>query len=202
MQTDRILDIDGVSNARDFGGYYTEDGRQVRWRKLFRTGHLSGLTEIGVRRLKELNVNLVFDFRQRDEVAKYPSCLDAIELTVAQLPIEPGSILGFFRNLHHGEVNAERTARLMMDIYREFVLERNNRFAEMFRLIIREKPRLLIHCAAGKDRTGFAAAMILRALGVPAETVLEDYCLSNGLLPIEQEFERIVTPFTNECITE
>lgn len=194
---DRGLDIEGAANTRDFGGYRTVDGRQVRWGRLFRTGHLSALSDNDHRYLEELDVSLICDFRRPDELQREPSRLDGMALTVVHLPIHPGSSRSFYENLQAGKVSAEEMVQFMEDINREFVVEQRHQFAEMFKLMLADTPQILIHCAVGKDRTGFAAAMILSALGVPEETVVHDYLLSNTYLPVDKELRRLARMFEN-----
>ena len=69
----------------------------------------------------------------------------------------------------------------MQETYRGFVHENAPRFAEFFRILLAKDAPLVFHCTAGKDRTGFAAALILLALGVPREVVMRDYLLTNEL---------------------
>ena len=196
---DRGLEIEGAANTRDFGGYTTQTGQQVRWGKLFRTGHLAALSDADHAYLEELNVNLICDFRRPDELQREPSRLDGIDLRVVHLPIHPGSSQSFYQNLQEGRIGPEQMVQFMADINREFVLEQNRQFAEVFRLMLTDAPQLLIHCAVGKDRTGFAAAMILSALGVSEELVVYDYLLSNQYLPVEPELARLSKVFKSRA---
>ena len=85
----------------------------------------------------------------------------------------------------------EDSAQLMQAINREFVAGQLPRYAEMFRLLLLEEQPVLIHCASGKDRTGFGAALILDVLGVEEQHILEDYLLTNRYLPVDEEVQRL-----------
>lgn len=176
----RSVSLAGASNFRDLGGYRVADGRAVRWRTLFRSDHLAALTAHDAQVLQTLGVTRAFDFRGSGERAAA-----AYELPgVAQhpLPIEPTVVQGLRALIEAGQaVTAERATVLMRQTYRNFVLHGSDRFAALFAQLLRSDQPLVFHCTAGKDRTGYAAALILHALGVPHEDVMRDYLLTNAL---------------------
>ena len=97
VASERRLGMEGTPNCRDFGGYPTTDGRQVRWGYLYRSGQLSALTEADVSLLANLELDLICDFRREDEQETEPSLLPASKPPrIASLPIVPGSNAGFF----------------------------------------------------------------------------------------------------------
>lgn len=177
---DRVWRLQGATNFRDLGGYPGHDGRIVRWRRLFRSDHLAGLTAADQALLRELGLAMSFDFRGEHERAATPYQLPglvqhslAIEPTVAQRMNELAAM---------GEqLDAPLAARLMQDLYRSFVNDQAHRFAELFEHVLQADAPIVFHCTAGKDRTGFAAALILLALGVPRDLVMRDYLLTNDL---------------------
>ena len=179
MQTpNRLLPLQGASNFRDLGGYAGHDGRTVRWRRLFRSDHLGALTPADHAAVHALGIRRAFDFRGAHESAAQPYAVPgvvrhalAIEPTVAQhmlaladarLPLTP-----------------ERMAGLMEDLYLRLVDHESARFGEWFVHLLEDDTPQVIHCTAGKDRTGLAAALLLRALGVPQADVEADYLLTN-----------------------
>lgn len=177
---DRSLKLAGASNFRDLGGYTGADARPVRWRRLFRSDHLAALTPQDAEVFTSLGVTRVFDFRGRDERAAVPYELPG----VAQhpLPIEPTVVQRMKDLLDAGQaVTPAHTVELMQETYRAFVHDNAARFAALFQHLLDSDAPLVFHCTAGKDRTGFAAALILRALGVPHEVILRDYLLTNEL---------------------
>lgn len=189
---ERRLSLQGAPNFRDLGGYVTADGRKLKWGKLFRSGKLSTLTEEDMHYVRRLGLTLVCDFRQLVEQELDPTPLEArISRQLASLPVTPGSKHNFMDNLHRGVVAVDDAAGLMQDINRDFVLNQMPQYAEMFQLLLAGDQQLLIHCASGKDRTGFGAALILDVLGVDEEAIVQDYLLTNKYLPIEQEIQRL-----------
>jgi protein-tyrosine phosphatase len=98
------------------------------------------------------------------------------------LAIEPSVVQGLQDMLAAGErLDAAAAHRLMLELYRSLVNDQAHRFAEMFEQLLQDDTPAVFHCTAGKDRTGYAAALILLALGVPRHVVMQDYLLSNAL---------------------
>lgn len=187
---ERHLPLAGTPNFRDFGGYWTEDGRQVRWGQLYRSGQLATLRDADVVRLEGLGLELVCDFRRDEERQHEPSRLpDATP--IIGLSIAPGSTGGFYEALLSGELEVERTAEFMLDINRELALEQREPYRRLFEQLLEARGPLLVHCAVGKDRTGFAVALILACLGVPRDRILADYLLTTEYLCPDREVQRI-----------
>jgi protein-tyrosine phosphatase len=194
LASERRLGMQGTPNFRDFGGYRTADGRRVKWGYLFRSGQLSSLSDQDVELLASLGLDLVCDFRRLEEQEGDPSRLpDARPPKIASLPIIPGSNSRFFEEAE-GQLAADRQAMFdfMVEINRDFAEEQTATYARMFREILElEDARFLVHCAAGKDRTGFAAAIILLALGVPRDVVMRDYLLTGRFFHPQREIDRL-----------
>lgn len=189
----RHLPFQGTPNFRDFGGYNTADGRTVKWRKLFRSGHLAELTPHDQSQFESLDIRLLFDFRREIEIESEPNVLPLqAPPRVVCLPINPGSSVGIFERAVSGDVEDVDMGEFMCVVNREFVLEQGGRFKEMFaNLLAQSEGGALVHCAAGKDRTGFAAAMTLAALGVPKSTIVEDYMLTGNYYIVDKEIDGI-----------
>ncbi len=190
---ERRLALSGSPNFRDFGGYPTRDGRRVKWGYLFRSGNLCELTEEDLALFRALELDLICDFRREEEQASEPSRLPAGASTrLASLPIIPGSNRDTLEHLGDDVESGRGMANFMASINRAFATEQAEMFAEMFSEILAlDDARLLVHCAAGKDRTGFAAAMILLALGVPRDVVMKDYMLSGQYFKPESQLARV-----------
>ncbi len=180
IHPDRSLQLAGASNFRDLGGYTGADARPVRWRRLFRSDHLAALTPRDVEVLTGLGVTRAFDFRGVEERAAVGYELPGV--AQHSLPIEPTVVQRMKDMLEAGEhITPEHTVSLMQETYRAFVHDNAGRFAALFEHLLDSDEPLVMHCTAGKDRTGFAAALILLALDVPREVVMEDYLLTNQL---------------------
>lgn len=186
--------LQGGVNFRDFGGYPTCHGRPVRWGRLYRCGHLSKLSERGVAQLASLGLDLVCDFRREDEQRFEPSRLPQGDAAprVAGLGITPGSQGSALYNDSSAIDGATAMRAFMCGINREFVRSQSARYRELFAALLDDGvERVLVHCAAGKDRTGFAAAMILHALGVPEELIVRDYLLTRHYFTPAEELSRV-----------
>lgn len=180
IHPDRSLQLAGASNFRDLGGYTGAEARPVRWRRLFRSDHLAALTPRDVEVLTGLGVTRAFDFRGVEERAAVGYELPGV--AQHSLPIEPTVVQRMKDMLEAGEhITPEHTVSLMQETYRAFVHDNAGRFAALFEHLLDSDEPLVMHCTAGKDRTGFAAALILLALDVPREVVMEDYLLTNQL---------------------
>jgi protein-tyrosine phosphatase len=174
----RHLNLAGASNFRDLGGYPARDGRKVRWRQIFRSNHLGDVTEADIRVLRGLGLKSAFDFRGVEERAVAMCALE--EIAVHSLPIEP-TVQATLRARRANGVPLSSTEALdvMRDSYRNYVRQSTPSYRALFAHLLEDRAPLVIHCTAGKDRTGFACALILHALGVPDETIAEDYLLTN-----------------------
>ena len=175
---DRVLPLQGASNFRDLGGYTGHGGRPLRWRRLFRAEHLAGLTETDRALLARLGLARAVDFRGLSERAATPYQWPGI--TQHALSIEPTVVQRMQDMVAAGEtLTVPVVQALMKALYHALVTEQAPRFAELFALLLQDDTPLVLHCTAGKDRTGVAAALILLALGVPRAVVLQDYLLTN-----------------------
>lgn len=186
---DRHLRLEGVRNFRDLGGYRAHGGRTVAWGRLFRSGRLSGLTGGDRARVEALGLDLVVDFRQRSECDLEPSAwAPGAAPRTENLEIVPGSLEGFF-----DPDGRARTAAFMEQLYRVLALEHAEVYRAMFAHILAiPDARVLLHCAAGKDRTGFGSALLLLALGVAREDVMEDYLLTSRCLDVDSEMDTVL----------
>ncbi|MFU8764949.1 MAG: tyrosine-protein phosphatase [Haliea sp.] len=204
LAMERKLGMQGTPNFRDFGGYRGADGRRVRWGYLYRSGQLSGLTPQDLDLLDSLQLDLVCDFRREDEQQNSPSRYPpARQPEVASLPITPGSNTAAFTEGGLDLGGRQPMFDFMVGINRDFVESQGPVYARMFREILqRPDARFLVHCAAGKDRTGFAVAVILLALGVPVEQVMQDYMLTRRFFHPQQEVGRLRAKYGLESVPE
>lgn len=191
--TERRLGMQGTPNFRDFGGYHTTDGRRVKWGYLFRSGQLSALSDRDIDLLASLELDLICDFRRVEEQQVEPSRLPGERRPkVASLPIVPGSNSRYLEEAEDHLGDRQAMFDFMVDINRDFAEGQTDTYARMFREILAlEDARFLVHCAAGKDRTGFAAALVLLALGVPREVAMRDYLLTARYFRPDRELDRL-----------
>jgi protein-tyrosine phosphatase len=174
----RHLNLAGASNFRDLGGYPAGDGRTVRWRQIFRSNHLGHLTEADIELLRPLRLRSAFDFRGTEERAAAMCGIE--EVAVHSLPIEPTVVAALRARLANGvPLSSADALDVMRDSYRNYVRHNTASFRALFAHLLEDRAPLVIHCTAGKDRTGFACALILHVLGVPDDLIAEDYLLTN-----------------------
>jgi len=173
----RHLALQGASNFRDLGGYPTIDGRTTRWRHIFRSNHLGQLTADDIAIVRALGVRSAFDFRGVEERAAGVCVVN--EIAVHSLPIEPTVVAALRTELARGTLTAPVALEIMRESYRNYVRHNTHSFRALFGHLLEDRAPLVIHCTAGKDRTGFASALILHALGVADDVIAEDYLLTN-----------------------
>ncbi|MEU6101131.1 tyrosine-protein phosphatase [Streptomyces flaveolus] len=173
---DRLIRLEGTSNFRDAGGYRTGDGRWVRMGVVYRSDSLDRLTDADLAKLKRLGLSVDYDFRTTSERAAAPDRLpQGVRYVVA-------NVVGDDSPLFSMPETAEEAARLMIDGEKSMVSSAPAKaaYASVFGdLADGDADGLVYHCTAGKDRTGWASATLLTALGVPRETVMKDYLASN-----------------------
>jgi protein-tyrosine phosphatase len=179
LHPDRLIPLQGVTNFRDLGGYAGADGRPVRWRRLFRSDHFGALTSADLAALAPLGIARSFDFRGVAERAATP--YDWPGVVQHPLSIEPTVVQRMQDMTAAGRaLTVPLVTDLMADLYRALVTEQSHRFAELFDQLLQADAPVVFHCTAGKDRTGIAAMLLLRALGVDAAVVEQDYLLTNA----------------------
>jgi protein-tyrosine phosphatase len=172
--------LQGASNFRDVGGYLTADGRRVRRGQVFRSDHLAGLTDADVARLQALGVQHSLDFRGEAECQVTPYDIAGVQRVA--LTIEPTVIARMQALVAQGIVpSTEETVELMRETYRDFVNHNAGTYGRFLKHLLAHPTPQVFHCTAGKDRTGFAAALLLSALGVDRRTIEQDYLLTNQL---------------------
>lgn len=164
------------SNFRRVG-----EGAGTPLRRLYRSDHLGALDDSDARQIQSLGIRRVLDFRGVQERTAFTCKLSGV--TVHSLPIEP-TIVQKLQELMaggHRLTGADIVAH-MQDTYRGFVREGTPRFAGFFAHLLAADDPTVFHCTAGKDRTGFAAALLLKAVGAGDDAVMHDYLLTNERL--------------------
>ena len=177
------LTLTGAPNFRDLGGYATRSGQTERHRRLLRSEHLGKLAPDDLAAIASHLGKSVRVLDLRGAVERQSASCVIPGATVHSLPIEPTIVQKLTDLLEAGHrLTAAETVALMQDTYRGFVRGNTPRFASLFAHALEASDApLVFHCTAGKDRTGFAAALLLLALGVPRDVVMHDYMLTNGL---------------------
>lgn len=175
------ISFDKIQNVRDLGGIRTEDGRTLRMGRLLRGAGLENATEDDLRKLQELKLRHIVDFRDCGECERMPDPpVEGAEYH--SFPALPGLPGGGGPPRPNDRVGEPNFPPLFCKIYGEMATTERSReaYRDFFHVLLNcEEGAVYFHCAQGKDRTGVGAILILMALGVSKETAVEEYLLSN-----------------------
>ena len=177
---ERLLPLKGGRNFRDIGGYRTEDGRQVRWGRIYRSGVMAGLTPADMTYLSGLGVSVVCDLRSIQERQAEPTPF--LKTEAAEVVAMDYDMASSMSGLYQARTRAE-AVQAFADAYVGFLDMLTPQYTDMFSRLVRQQTPLAFNCSAGKDRTGMAAALILSILGVRRESVIADYALTQTYTP-------------------
>ena len=180
----RLLNFEGIANFRDLGGYPSDSGKQVKWGTLYRAGTLAHSSDADLRNLGQLQLVSLIDFRSSQEKEEEPNRLpDPTGFTVVEIPtLDDGNkaLVGdIMARIDSGNFDGFDPNLAMMTANRQFATEFTPQFRQFIRTVLEADGAPIVwHCSAGKDRTGFAAAILLRILGTPRDIVMQDYMAS------------------------
>jgi len=178
----RLLPLAGGNNLRDLGGYVTADGRTVKRGLLIRSGTLMELTDADWRHLiEETGVRTLCDLRTTPERTEAPFAQGWIGRISYRIYDYETTFADLRRTMDSGLATPDEARASMLAGYRELPFALASAYRQLFACLLDGTVPLLFNCTGGKDRTGLAAALVLGALGVPRETVIEDYLLTNQL---------------------
>lgn len=173
----RLVHVKGTVNFRDLGGYKTADGHVVKWGKVYRSADISHLTDSDMDTLQNRHIHTVVDFRGTQESAKAPDHLlpktDYILCPAGSDSLPDPSKMAAIMSKGNMLQEMYGNTRYLEARYRPF-------FQKLSALP--QDEALLFHCTGGRDRTGIGAALLLNLLGVPENTIIEDYTASNVYL--------------------
>ena len=174
---DRHIEFENVINFRDLGGYRTAQGATLRWGRLFRSGGLHHMKDVDVAQMRTIGIRSVLDLRRPDEIAyqKLGPFMEPPTKHYSLSLIPEGGSPGLDERFGRG-ISGDRYRG-----YMDFVGDDHpNYYVQALDLLASEETYpAVFHCTAGKDRTGVIAALVLDILGVDAQTIVDDYVLSN-----------------------
>ncbi|HLY33427.1 MAG TPA: tyrosine-protein phosphatase [Jatrophihabitantaceae bacterium] len=192
MGESRWIDLDGAANVRDMGGLPTDDGRVTARDRLIRADNLQGLSDRDVRTLvDDHHVRAVADLRTGVEVTSegpgpmtheplvdvehYSLFPEAGHNTDVAAVEGDGPVVLPWQKIPSEGAEAPKSAA---DFYLRYLLDRPDSIIDTLRLIASTDGATIVHCAAGKDRTGVVVAIALAEIGVRREDIIDDYALS------------------------
>ena len=175
--SNRFIEMDNILNFRDLGGYLTREENQIKWGKIYRSGHLSNYNLFDQEKLKKLGIKTIIDFRTEKDRKAHPYFTNIQKINV---PIESGDFYTMKKEVLEGNYSRSETILLMQESYKEIIENSADKYADMFDALldVNNYP-IVISSYLGKDRAGIASALLLYALGVPEYTIEEDYLASN-----------------------
>jgi protein-tyrosine phosphatase len=179
----RKLPFDGPNNFRDMGGYVTADGKKLKWGMLYRSDKLSDLSATDEQYLEKLAIRRIVDFRSEQERTEEPDRIapdSSIAIVNKPITIKAVEVGQIGERIVSSDATPEEMGQLLVDANRQMVEDFTPVYREyMQELLVSANYPSVFHCTAGKDRTGLAAALVLSALGVPRDIIIQDYLASN-----------------------
>lgn len=181
----RVLSLEGGCNFRDMGGYTTVDGRRVKQGQLYRSGVMAYFSEADKKYLAQLGIRAICDLRRATERQDEPTAWPAADQVKMVVWDDAPDIESQGQLAWQQAVSGEHARQIMTDLYRNMPVWLESRLRGVFQCIVSGDVPIVFHCAAGKDRTGLTAALVLHAMGVDRKSILYDYQLTNQAVNLE-----------------
>lgn len=178
----RLHAFEAIDNFRDYGDYATTAGRRVQPGRLLRSAHHARASEADLERLRLLDIGAVVDLRRpgerRDQPSRRP---DGFTGLVIEGGVDDGAEAPHIAFLKTADLTPDSGRRFMERTYRTLPFDASHQdvFSRYFQALVDQERPVVIHCAAGKDRTGFLAALTHHLLGVSRDDMIENYLLTN-----------------------
>jgi protein-tyrosine phosphatase len=179
-----LVALQGGCNFRQISAHAGHGERRIRPGKLYRSGVLAYFSARDHDELLKFRIRTILDLRRPDERRREPTrwCTTDVRLVEADDESTPASLLRYALRAAQTSANMRQA---MIGVYQAMPESLADRLQSLFACVDRGEVPLLVHCAAGKDRTGFAVAVILEALGVARATVMQDYLYTNDAVDLE-----------------
>ena len=190
----RLDSLEGVDNFRDFGGYATAGGRRIRPGRLFRSAHHGQATPADLAAIAALDIAVIVDLRRGEERQRTPSrrhdgfAARLIENEGNEAVSDP-----FVEFIKTSDASEQAFRDYMLGYYRNAPLDERHLdlFSRYFRALGEAEGPVLIHCTAGKDRTGLLAALTHHLAGVHRDDLLADYLLTNTVASFDRRLPAV-----------
>lgn len=192
VPSEQVIKLKGTTNTRDIGGYQTNDLGTLRYGQIIRSDRLSGLTANDFQKLEEMGLKTVIDLRTNQEYDHSPTVwLGDNPPQFFHFPVGDANNDWFTaqrKMMKKNRFTEEQSLEHMVEGYRMIAEEGTSSYQQLMEVVLDESNwPVLIHCTAGKDRSGVGVALILEALGVDRETIMEEYLLTNEISRIDEK---------------
>lgn len=176
--TNRFYEFEDIQNFRDLGGYKTQQGKSIKWNKIYRSGEFSELSKNDLESISKLKLQTIIDLRPRHIQEKRVDKLNSPNRY--ELYISGTSTDSISRKVLENRFLRGDAIIYTQDLYEELFLSQSQQYAKFFDYLVDESNYpIAFHCYLGKDQSGIASYFLLRALGVSSEVAEDEYMLSN-----------------------
>ena len=187
ITAERLLKTDGINNCRDIGGYYTKNKIPIKWGKLYRCGSMFYASSTDAEILNEMGIKSLIDLRSSREIDLYPPQYRTPH--VFNIPVVSGNLNSYINKITFEEMKRGDILIALQDKQMEMVHNNTDQLIRIFDVLLEENNYpAIIYCNWGKDKSSLVIALLLSALDIPYEQILQDYMLSNTYI----DFYRIV----------
>ncbi|HEY9219037.1 MAG TPA: tyrosine-protein phosphatase [Phenylobacterium sp.] len=176
----RLIRLEGIENFRDFGGCNSRSGQSVSGALLYRSGHYAAATAADLERLNTFGIDMVLDLRRPSERRRETCRHDLFARTIISNDADDDRT-AWLEALKTADLTADWFRRDRLQFYAQMPFEARHidLFSRWFRALAASEGAALVHCAAGKDRTGVVCALTQHLLGVHEDDIVADYLSSN-----------------------